>query len=198
MRSTALTVGVILYSFLAGCGEPAASHPRFNSTEVASAEFGRDFQLTDQTGRSRRLSDFLGQVVAVFFGYTHCPDACPMALGDLAIVTKRLGDEGKRLQVIFVTLDPERDTQAVLRRYVPAFNPGFLGLYADADVTRKVASDFKVLYEKVPGTLPGRYEIDHPAYIYAFDPKGRLRILMSPTETVEQKLEDIRALLAGA
>src|SRR5258708_24400889 len=121
-----------------------------------------------------------------------------MALGDLAIITKRLGDEGKRLQVLFVTLDPERDTQAVLRRYVPAFNPSFLGLYADADVTRKVASDFKVLYEKVPGTLPGRYEIDHPAYIYVFDPKGRLRILMSPTETVEQKLDDIPALFAGA
>jgi protein SCO1/2 len=198
MRLIALAVGVFLCSLLAGCGEPVASHPRFISTEVASAAFGRDFQLTDQNGRSRQLSEFLGQVVAVFFGYTHCPDACPMALGDLAIITKRLGDEGNRLQVLFVTLDPERDTQAVLRRYVPAFNPSFLGLYADADVTRKVASDFKVLYQKVPGTRPGRYEIDHPAYIYTFDPKGRLRILMSPAETIEQKLEDIRALLAGA
>jgi protein SCO1/2 len=198
MRSIALAFGVIVYGLLAGCSEPATGQPRFNGTEVTSTEFGKDFHLTDQNGRLRRLSDFRGRVVAVFFGYTHCPDACPTALSELAAIAKRLGEDGKHLQVLFVTLDPQRDTPEVLRRYVPAFDPNFLGLYADADVTKQLTSDFKVLYEKIPGKTPTSYTIDHSVYTYAFDTRGRLRLLMAPTEPLEQKLEDLRALVAGA
>jgi protein SCO1 len=198
MRSIVLAFGVIVYGLLAGCSEPATGQPRFNSTEVTSTEFGQDFHLTDQNGRLRRLSDFRGQVVAVFFGYTHFPDACPTALSELAAIAKRLGEDGKHLQVLFVTLDPQRDTPEVLRSYVPAFNPNFLGLYADADVTKQLTSEFKVFYEKIPGKTPTSYTIDHSVYTYAFDTRGKLRLLMAPTEPLEQKLEDLRALVAGA
>jgi len=109
-----------------------------------------------------------------------------------------MGADGKRLQVLFVTLDPQRDTPEVLRSYVPAFNPNFPGLYADADVTKQLTSDFKVFYEETPGKTPISYTIDHSVYIYAFDTRGKLRLLMAPTEPLEQKLEDLRALVAGA
>ena len=192
-----LGFALVVLGMIAGCGE-AVSHQRFNSTEVTSTEFGKDFRLTDQNGRARQLSDFRGQVVAVFFGYTHCPDACPTALSELAAMAKRLGEDGKHLQVLFVTLDPRRDTPEVLRSYVPAFDPTFLGLYADADRTKELARDFKVFYEKIPGKTLTGYSIDHSAYIYAFDTGGRLRLLMPPTEPLEQKLEDLRALVSGA
>jgi protein SCO1/2 len=193
-----LGFALVVVGVIAGCGEPAASQQRFNSTEVTSTEFGKDFHLTDQNGRLRQLSDFRGQVVAVFFGYTHCPDACPTALGELATIAKRLGENGRHLQVLFVTLDPQRDTPEVLRSYVPAFNPNFLGLYADADMTKQLIRDFKVFYEEIPGKTPTSYTIDHSVYTYAFDSRGRLRLLMAPTEPLEQKLEDLRALVAGA
>ena len=193
-----LGFALVVLGAIGGCGESAASHQRFNGTEVTSTEFGKDFRLTDHTGHARQLSEFRGQVVAVFFGYTHCPDACPTALSELAGITKRLGEDGKRLQVLFVTLDPQRDTPEVLRSYVPAFNPAFLGLYADAAATKRLTSDFKVFYEKIPGKTPTSYTIDHSVYIYAFDTQGRLRLLMAPTEPLEQKLEDLRALVAEA
>jgi protein SCO1/2 len=175
---------------------------RVNSASTAlkspALSLARGFPPDRPTGHARQLSDFRGQVVAVFFGYTRCPDACPTALSELAAITKRLGDEGKRLQVIFVTLDPQRDTPEVLRSYIPAFNPNFLGLYADANVTKQLTSNFKVFYEKIPGNTPTSYTIDHSVYTYAFDTRGRLRLLMAPTEPTEKKLEDLRALLAGA
>ena len=193
-----LGCALVLLSVVAGCGEPAASRQRFNSTEVTSTEFSKDFHMTDQNGRLRQLSDFRGRVVAVFFGYTHCPDACPTALSELAAIAKRLGEDGKHLQVLFVTLDPQRDTPEVLRNYVPAFDPTFLGLYADADMTKLLARDFKVFYQQIPGKTPTSYTIDHSVYTYAFDTRGRLRLLMAPTEPLDQKLEDVRALAAGA
>ena len=109
-----------------------------------------------------------------------------------------MGEDGKHLQVLFVTLDPQRDTPEVLRSYVPAFDPTFLGLYADADMTKQLARDFKVFYQQIPGKTPTSYTIDHSVYTYAFDTRGRLRLLMAPTEPLDQKLEDVRALAAGA
>jgi len=193
-----LGLTLVVLGVIAGCGEPAASQQRFNSTEVTGTEFGKDFHLTDQNWRPRQLSDYRGQVVAVFFGYTHCPDVCPTALSELAAITQRLSEDGKQLQVLFITLDPQRDTPEVLRSYVPAFSPNFLGLYADADVMKQLTSDFKVFYEKIPGKTSTNYTIDHSVYIYAFDTQGGLRLLMPPTEPLEQKLEDIRALMAEA
>jgi protein SCO1 len=198
VRLVVLGFALAMWGAIGGCSEPAANQKRFNSTAVTSTEFGTDFQLTDDTGKVRKLSEFRGKVVTVFFGYTHCPDACPTTLSELAAITKRLGDDGNRLQVLFVTVDPERDTPDVLRGYVPAFNPSFVGLYSDAETTRKVASDFKVFYEKIAGSGATNYTIDHSVYTYAFDARGRLRLLMPPTEPIEQKLADIRALLAGA
>jgi len=195
---SSLGFALVVLGVIAGCGEPAASEQRFNSTEVTSAEFGKDFHLTDQNRRLRQLSDFRGQVVALFFGYTHCPDACPTALSELAAIAKRLGKDGKHLQVLFVTLDPQRDTPEVLRSYVPAFDPTFLGLYADADMTKQLARDFKVFYQQIPGKTPTSYTIDHSVYTYAFDTRGRLRLLMAPTEPLDQKLEDVRGVVAGA
>ena len=132
-------------ALLAACGNDA---PQFQLTDVTGAEFGRDFQLTDHNGKPRTLGDFAGKVVVVFFGFTHCPDACPTIMGELALVMKELGKDADRLQVLFVTVDPERDTPALLSQYVPAFHPSFLGLYGDAESTARTAKEFKVFYQK--------------------------------------------------
>ena len=133
------TFGLAL--LLAACGDEG---PKFQLTDVTGATFGRDIQLTDHNGKPRTLADFRGKVVVVFFGYTHCPDFCPATLAELAAVASELGGDAGRMQVLFITVDPERDTPAVLSKYVPAFNPGFLGLRGDAEATTRTAKDFKV------------------------------------------------------
>lgn len=132
----------------------------------------------------------------MFFGYVHCPDVCPTTLAELKSVVERLGDDGKRVQVLFVTVDPERDTPKVLGQYVPTFNPSFLGLYGDAESTARVAREFKVFYQKVPGSRPDTYSVDHTATLYVFDPNGRLRLLVSQGH-VDTLVADIRILLSG-
>ena len=132
-------------------------------------------QLTDHNGKPRTLADFQGKVVVLFFGFTHCPDVCPTTLGELAMVMKELGKDADRVQVLFVTVDPERDTPEVLPQYVPAFDPSFLGLYGDAEATARTAKEFKIFYQKQP--LPGGgYSIDHSAGTYIYDQQGRLRL----------------------
>ena len=173
MRCLFFLLGVALA--LAGCG---GSGSRFRNVDITGAGYGSDFVLTDHTGRTRRLADFRGKAVVMFFGYTRCPDVCPTTLAELKMVKERLGVEGERLQVLFVTVDPERDTQQVLASYVPAFDPSFLGLRGDASATAKVAKDFKVYYQKVPGSSPGSYTMDHTAGSYVFDPQGRLRLFV--------------------
>jgi len=136
---------------LAGCG---ASGPSFKNTDITGADYGKDFTLTDHAGKVRTLADFRGKVVVMFFGYTRCPDVCPTTMAELKTVKEQLGEDGKRMQVLFVTVDPERDTPKLLANYVPAFDPSFLGLYGDPAATAKVAKDFRVFYQKVPGTTP--------------------------------------------
>ena len=153
---------------LAGCSEQSA---HFNSTDVTGADWGRDFHLTDPAGKPRQLADFTGRAVVLFFGYTQCPDVCPTTMSKLREVMKALGDDANRVQVLFVTLDPERDTPALLAQYVPSFDTRFLGLYGSMDTTKATAKDFRIFYEKVAGTKPGSYTIDHTAGLYMFDPQ---------------------------
>ena len=185
-------VGAVLFAGLAACG--GGSGPQFKNVDITGADYGRDFSLADQTGKTRTLSDFRGKAVIVFFGYTHCLDVCPTTLAELKMAKDQLGPDAGRVQVLFVTVDPERDTQDVLARYVPAFDPSFIGLRGDADATAKVAKDFKVFYQKVPGTRSDNYSVDHTAGSYVFDPQGRLRLFVRPGNPANLAL-DLQTLL---
>ena len=153
--------------------------------------------MTDHTGKRRPLEDFRGKVVVMFFGSTHCPDVCPTTLAELRAVMDTLGKDADRVQVLFVTVDPERDTQDLLAKYVPAFDPRFIGLRpANETELKKVASDFKVFYSKVPGSSPDNYTMDHTAGSYMFDPKGNLRLFIKHGQGPEPIAHDIKQLLA--
>ncbi len=192
MKVRALAV-LLLLALLAGCGP---SGPSFKSTDITGADWAQDFALTDQTGKPRTLTDFRGKVVVVFFGYVHCPDVCPTTLVELRDVVEKLGEDGKRVQVVFVTVDPERDTPQLLADYMPVFHPSFLALYGSLEQTARVAKEFKVFYQKVPGSAPGDYTVDHTAGIYVFDPKGRVRLFVRHGR-LSDLVADIRTLLQG-
>jgi protein SCO1/2 len=193
MRAILAVIAAAL--LLAACG-PAA--PTFKGADITGASFGREFALADHHGKSRTLADFRGKAVAIFFGFTQCPDVCPTALSTLAEAMRRLGPDAARVQVLFVTVDPERDTAELLSRYVPAFHPSFLGLYGDAEATARVAKEFKILYQKVPGPTPDTYTMDHSAGLYLFDPQGRLRVFESHGQGAEAIAHDLRELLKSA
>lgn len=179
---------------LAAC---APEKPSFKSVDVTGAEFGRELALTDHTGKVRTLADFKGKVVAVFFGFTRCPDVCPTTLAEMKLVKERLGTDGDKLQVLFVTVDPERDTPELLAKYVPAFDPAFLGLRGDAEATAKTAKEFKVFYQKSPGSSPDNYSIDHTAATFIYDPQGRLRLFAKHGSGPDALTQDVKLLLAG-
>lgn len=187
------TLSLCITLLLAGCSEP----PRFVSTDISTVGWGKDFSLTDHNGQPRRLADYRGKVVVMFFGYTQCPDVCPTTLSALREVMTQLGEDAKRIQVLFVTIDPARDTPALLAKYVPAFHPDFVGLYADEQGTAAMAKEFKVFYAKQPGSTPGSYSVDHSTASYAFDAQGKLRLLLRYGETVNNLTADLKLLLAG-
>ena len=190
----ALAAFALLFAALiAGC-DFSSKTPAFQLTDLTGAEFGRDLQLTDHTGKPRTLADFRGKVVVIFFGFTHCPDVCPTTLGELALAANELRKDAGRMQVLFVTLDPERDTPALLSKYVPAFNPAFLGLTGDADAIARTAKEFKVFYEKQP-LADGGYSVDHSAGTYIYDTAGRLRLFAGYGQGAQPLLHDIRLLL---
>lgn len=180
---------------LTACG---AGAPKFDASDVTGSSFGHDFSLEDPDGKRRTLADFRGKAVVVFFGYTQCPDVCPATLATLAEAMKRLGADADRVQVLFVTVDPERDTPELLKQYVPAFDPRFLGLRGDADATARTAKEFRIIYQKVPGATPGTYTMDHSAGSYVFDPQGRLRLFVSNGQGPDVYTHDLRELLRGA
>ena len=180
-------------ALIAGCGR---SGPTFNNPDITGAEWARELSLTDHTGKPRTLADFRGKVVVVFFGFVHCPDVCPTTLAELKSVVEQLGDDGKRVQVLFITVDPERDTRELLAQYVPAFHPDFLGLFGNKEQTARTAKEFKVYYQKVPGSRPDNYSLDHTAGSYVFDPGGRIRLLVGHTQA-GALAADIRTLLKG-
>jgi len=171
--------------------------PEFKNIDITgSTAFGKDFNLLDPDGKIRTLADFKGKVVLMFFGYTQCPDICPTTLTEMQQVMTLLGPQSDKVQVLFVTVDPERDTAAILKQYVPAFDPRFLGLRpADDAALEKVAKDFKIYYKKVPGTSPGSYTMDHTAGSYAFDPEGRLRLYIKHAQGPEALAHDLKELL---
>jgi len=180
---------------LAGCNRSSSSLD-LKATDVTGADFGHDLQLTDFNGQAHRLADFRGKVVVVFFGYTHCPDVCPTTMAELAFAMKKLGPEADKVQVLFVTADPERDTADVLKQYVTAFDPRFLGLRGTPEQTVQAAKDFKVLIQKnAPSAGSANYTVDHSSGTYLYDAQGRLRVYVSYGQGAEIFAHDIAALL---
>lgn len=198
---------LLLVSALAGCSDkPGAESGQmmltpatttFKNSDVTGLGYARDFALTDQDGKPRTLADFKGKAVVIFFGYTHCPDVCPTTMAEMAAVMKQLGPDAERVQVLFVTVDPERDTPDLLKHYVPAFDPRFIGLSGDTDATARVAKEFRVFYQKVPGKEAGNYTMDHTAASYVFDPQGRVRLFVRHGQGPDPIAQDLKALLAG-
>jgi protein SCO1/2 len=187
-QALAIALGALL---LGACNQQT----RFQGSDVAGASIGGDFHLIDHTGKPRTLVDFRGKVVVIFFGYTQCPEECPTTLSRLAAAMQQLGPDASHVQVLLITVDPERDTREVLSQYVPAFNPTFLGLYGDAAATAEVAKEFKIIYQKQPGPTPGTYSMDHSTGTFIYDPQGRLRVYESYAQGPDALAHDIRALL---
>jgi len=172
-----------------------APKPAFKGVDITGVDYARDLPLTDQFGQQRHLKDFAGKVLAVFFGYTNCPDVCPTTMSELAQVKSDLGAEGDRLQVLFVTVDPERDTPEVLKAYMAHFDPSFLALRGSPEELAAVAKDFKIFYKQVPGDTPTSYSMDHSAGMYMFDPKGQLRLFQRYGSSTQALVDDTRLLL---
>ncbi len=192
---------LLLSLLLLSCGDkPGPSVPKvaFANTDITGLDYANGLALQDSSGTLRSLDEFKGKVVLVFFGYTHCPDVCPNTLAEMAGVMEKLGVDADRLQVLFVTVDPDRDTPELLGRYVPAFHPSFIGLRGDKEQTAAVIKAFKLFVEKVPAKNGNGYTIDHTAGSYVFDPQGRIRLFIRHGQGVEPILWDIRALLSGS
>jgi len=196
-------VRVLLFAAAAVLCACSPDGPKFLASDITGASFGRDFALVDANGTPRTLADYRGKAVVLFFGYTQCPDVCPTTMAEMKEVLRKLGPaDAAKVQVLFVTIDPERDTQALLAQYVPAFDPSFIGLRGDLEATAKIAKDFKVFYQKVPGKTPGSYTMDHTAGSYVYDPQGCLRLFVrhAPPDTdasqsTDWLVSDIRILL---
>ncbi len=181
---------LLICLLLAHCSKPV-----FDNIDITGADYARDFALTDTGGVQRTLADYRGKVVVLFFGYTQCPDECPTTLAQLAQVRRALGADGARLQVLFVTLDPQRDTPQLLARYLPNFDPSFVGLYGNQAQTEATAREFKVFYQKVAGPTPTSYTLDHSAGSYVFDPQGRVRLFLQSRVRADQIVADVKRLL---
>jgi protein SCO1 len=167
----------------------------FAAVDVTGADYARDFALTDHNGQARTMKDFAGKVVVLFFGYTQCPDVCPTSMTELAEVKKALGQDGERLQGLFVTIDPQRDTSEVLKAYMANFDPSFLALYTTPDKMDALAKDYKVYFKKVDGKTATSYTMDHSAGSFIYDPQGKLRLYTRYGTGVQPLLADIKLLL---
>lgn len=172
--------------------------PKFSSVDITGADFAKDFSLTDYEGKVRKLNDFRGKIVAVFFGFTQCPDVCPTTMAELSEVKKLLGDDADKLQAIFISVDPERDTPKVLKAYMANFDPTFLGMTPNPEQLAAVAKDFKVYYKKVEGRSKSSYTMDHSAGTYVYDQNGRIRLFGRYGSGAQALAGDIQQLLKGA
>ena len=186
---------------LAACdkGTPGAAPTpslSFKSIDITGADYARDFNLPDADGKYRSLAEFKGKVVVVFFGFTQCPDVCPTTLLELTAVKKALGADGARVQGIFITVDPERDTPALLKAYVNNFGADFVALRGTLEETLATAKAFKVFYAKVPGSTESNYTVDHTAASYVFDTQGRVRLFTRYGTGAEALAQDLKVLLA--
>lgn len=195
-RRRALLLGGALMTTLPLAGCKLGTSVSFTGEDITGADYGRDFQLLDPDGRQRTLADFKGKVVLIFFGFTQCPDVCPTALARAANVRTLLGTDADRLQVLFITVDPARDTPEILKAYTAAFDPSFLALYGDATRLAATAREFRVVYQKVP--TGSSYTMDHTSVTYAYDPSGRLRLKLRHDGDAVDYAGDVRRLLNGA
>ncbi|MBD5802913.1 hypothetical protein AZOA_23460 [Azoarcus sp. Aa7] len=190
-----IVAATLAVATLAACSNPSAT-PTFRATDITGADYGKGLALSDHHGAQRTLADFRGKVVTLFFGYTQCPDVCPTNLATMAEVMRQLGPDAERLQVLFVTVDPERDTQQLLAQYIPVFDPRFIALRGDAAQTTAVAKEFRVFYQKSGDTSGNNYTVDHSTGTYVFDPTGRVRLYVKHGETADNIVADIRSLQA--
>lgn len=198
-RRHALTLAA-LAALVSACDRSApggpAARPSFKGVDITGAEYARTLSLTDPDGQRRTLADYKGKVVVVFFGYTQCPDVCPTTMAELADVKRRLGADGARVQGIFVTVDPERDTAALLKAYVANFGPDIVGLRGTPEETKAAAKEFKVFYSKVPGKTETSYTVDHTAGSYVFDARGKVRLFTRYGSGAQALIDDLKILLA--
>jgi protein SCO1/2 len=179
---------------LAACEKPTS----FHAVDVTGIQgYGNDFRLTDHTGKARSMADFRGKTVLMFFGFAQCPDVCPTTLSDMKKVMAKLGPDADKFQVLFITVDPARDTQAVLAQYVTAFHPSFIALRGDREATSKVTRDFKIIAQIQEGQTPETYTINHSANSLVFDGQGRLRLIVAYGMDTDQLASDIQLLIKG-
>ena len=175
--------------------QPSTKTSQFVATDITGADFEQSFSLTDHTGKPRTMADFKGKTVALFFGYTHCPDVCPTTMNDLKQTMKLLGSKADAVQVLFVTLDPERDTQEVLAKFVPSFDQRFIGLRGTAEQTADTAKSFKIFVSKVETNIKNDYTIDHSAGMYVFDKTGKIRLYVDYGEKPADIANDIKQII---
>ena len=194
LRLRLVAAFIVALVTLVACDQ-SASRGKFLSTDITGVDWGRDFHLVDPSVVPRSLRDYRGKVVMMFFGYTNCPDQCPLNLAKMAQAVERLGPDGQRVQGLFVTVDPARDTPEVLEKYVHAFNPSFVGLSADAVTLAATAKDFKVYFAPEKADASGRYMVTHNGSIFVFDRQGRLRLLMNDTTPIDTMVHDLKMLL---
>jgi protein SCO1/2 len=188
----AAAAGTVL---LAGCDRGSA--PSFKATDITGADFGRQFELTGHDGKPRTFADFRGKLLVMFFGFVHCPDICPTTLSKLGSVMKLLGDDASQVQVLLVTVDPERDTPEVLAPYVTHFHPSFLGLTGSVEAIRATTQEFRIIAQKQPGSTPDAYTVDHSSNIYIYDREGRIRLFVNGTMKAEDIAADLKMLIAA-
>jgi len=193
LSSLTLLVGLSALVLLSNCNSKV--EPAFLSTDITNASFGRDFKLSDHNGDIRSLADFKGKVIVLFFGYTNCLDICPGIMGKLAGTIKKLGNDSNHVQVLFISVDPEHDTPALLKQYVSTFNPDFLGLSGDLQTTRNIAKEFKIAFQKQTGTTQDNYIMDHSTGVYIFDLAGKLRLYVNSDTSMDIISHDILELL---
>jgi len=201
MTTRRLALFALASALLAGCDKPGTAAPglatSFRAVDITGAEYARQLSLQDPDGKPRTLADFKGKVTVVFFGYTQCPDVCPTTMAELAQVKKSLGKDGERVQGVFVTIDPERDTPELLKAYMGSFDPSFVALRGDAEQTAATAKEFKVFYARVPGKTEGSYTMDHTAGSYVFDAAGKVRLFVRYGSGADALAADLKALLAA-
>jgi protein SCO1/2 len=195
LTRTLMTLGVAAAVWgMVGCGQ---DKPAFRGVDITGADYAQGWSLSDQNGQVRTLKDFAGKAVVVFFGYTQCPDVCPTALQEMAQAKQLLGADADKLQGVFITVDPERDTPELLKAYMANFGPDFVGLHPTAEQLPKVTKDFKIYYKKVEGKTPTSYTMDHSAGSFTFDPQGRVRLYNRHASGAEALAADVKILLKG-
>jgi len=190
-------LGLLAAAALTALGACSLEKPAFKGVDITGADYAKDFALTDQNGQVRRIPDFAGKVVVVFFGYTQCPDVCPTTLQELLEVRRMLGADGEKLQAVFITVDPERDTAELLKAYMANFDPSFVALRPSPEQLQPLLKDFKIYAKKVEGKSATSYTMDHSAQSYVYDPKGRLRLYNRYGSGPQALADDVKLILQG-